>query len=311
MSASPFDQTNALDSYAGPLRARPKGERAALGMGVGASVILALAALLTRHAGAPQAVATAEEAPIAAPAKIAAKASAQAIPTATTTAAALDLDAPEFAHEKKAFVQGDPGDPKARVDSLTIGQFAMGGPFLRVDIHPDFDAEATNPDFFMDMTRHAREIGLEPGRISRPPATVTTRFGGFETADIRLTQPASEGAPASERGCLAARLVDPKASVEIVGLACGSAAKPIDRVALACILDKLNYVSGSDNKALNDFFLNAEIARGKGCPNVSRDDLTASIPRLTAAAGAKSASAVKKARAVARTPAIHPESAKN
>jgi len=311
MSASPLDHLDAMPSHTGPLRARQKGERAALGMGAGASIILALAVLLTRHADAPQTIATTEEAPVAALAKVAARVNAPALPMAQTATATLDLDAPEFAHEKKVVAQGDTDAPGARIDSLTIGQFAMGGPFLRVDIHPDFDAGATNPDFFIDMSRRARAIGLEVAKISRTPATVTTRFGGFETADIRLTQPASEGVPASERACLATRLVDPKAAVEIAGVVCGSAAKPIDRVALACVLDKLAYVPGSDNKALNDFFLNAEIARGKGCLNVSRDDLTAAIPRLTATAATKTAAPVKKARTVSRTPAVHPETAKN
>lgn len=311
MSATPLDQNVAMASYTGPLRARPKGERAALGMGAGASVILALAALLTRHTASPLPVAEAEPAAVAAPAKIAAKAAQSPVTPAATTAMTLDLDAPEFAREKKVVSRTEGAEAGGRVDSLTVGQFAMGGPFLRVDIHPDFNPEATNPDFFMDMTRHARTMGLEVAKISRSPVMVTTRFGAFETADIRLTQPASEGVAASERACLATRLVDPKASVEIAGVACGAAAKPIDRVALACALDKLSYSSGSDNKALNDFFLNAEIARGKGCANVSRDDLTASIPRLLAPAPAKSAAPVKKARAVVRVPAVHPDSAKN
>jgi len=311
MSATPFDQNEAMGISAGPLPARPKGERAALGMGAGASVILALAALLTRHATPPQPHAEAEPAAVAAPAKIAAKVSTGAQTPAATTTATLDLDAPEFAHEKKVVAQGEPKDGGPRVDSLTIGQFAMGGPFFHVDIHPEVEPDAPNPDFFLDMTRHARGVGLNVAKIGHP-VMVTTRFGAFETADIRLARPAGEGVAASERACLATRLLDTKASVEIAGVACGAAAKPIDRVALACILDKLNYVAGSDNKALNDFFLNAEIARGKGCANVSRDDLTASIPRQKAPAPAKTTAApVKKVRTVARAPAVHPDPAKN
>jgi hypothetical protein len=314
MSATPYDRNEAFASYTGPLHARQKGERYALGMGVAASVILALTALLTRHSAPPQAVAEAAPAPaaVSAPAKIAAKAATGSVaPSTAATAATLDLDAPEFAHEKKVVAQGEPKDGGPRVDSLTIGQFAMGGPFFHVDIHPEVDPDAPNPDFFLDMTRHARGVGLNVAKIGHP-AMVTTRFGAFETAEIRLAQPAGEGVAASERACLATRLVDPKSSVEIAGVACGAAAKPIDKVALGCVLDKLNYASGSDNKALNDFFLNAEIARGKGCANVSRDDMTASIPRAKAAAPAKTAApVVKKPKTVARAPAVHPDPAKN
>ena len=197
---------------------------------------------------------------------------------------------------------------QAGVDSLTVGQFAMGAPFLRVDIHPELDPAATNSDFFLDMTRHARAAGLNVAKIGQR-ATLTTRFGAFEAAEIRLSQPGGEGVEASERACLAARLIDPKAPMEMTGVACGSATQPIDRVAFACILDHVAYSAASDNKALNDFFLNAELARGKGCANVSRDDLTASIPRK--AAGRRPVAQAKKSRAVAGAAAVHPDPAKN
>ncbi len=315
MSANIFDQEDAAITSRGPIHARPKGARAALGMGVGASLILALAALFARHSAPPAAVADAS-APAAAqsPAKIAAKASMESEPTGARAVAALDIEAQEFEREKKTVAVGDAKDGGPRVDRLTVGQFAMGAPFLRVDIHPELDPAATRTDFFLDMTRHAREAGLNVAKIGQR-STLSTRFGAFEAADIRLSQPGGEGVEASERACLAARLVEPKVPLEIAGIACGSAAKPIDRVAFACILDGLSYSSGSDNKALNDFFLNAEIARGKGCANVSRDDMTASIPRKAAAVSrvkpARSVTQARKARPVAQAGALQAETAKN
>ncbi len=312
MSANTFDQDDALPASRGPIRARPAGVRAALGMGVGASFILAVTALFARHP-APADLAANAAAPAApqAPAKIATKASTESEGTSARAVAALDIDAPEFEREKKLAKVGEAKDGAPRVDTLTAGQFGKGAPFLRVDIHPELDASAAHSDFFLDMTRHAREAGLNVAKIGQR-ATLTTRFGAFEAADIRLSQPGGEGVEASERACLAARLVDPKVPLEIAGFACGSAAKPLDRVAFACVLDKLEYSSGSDNKALNDFFLNAEIARGKGCMNVSRDDLTASIPRKTTTMRpAKLAAQAKKPRPVAQAAAIRPESAKN
>ncbi|WP_442754764.1 hypothetical protein ACNHKD_17480 [Methylocystis sp. JAN1] len=312
MSATSFDRDYDRSSM-GPLRARPAGVKAALGMGVGASVILAAAALLIRHpapiptvadAGAPAGVETR--------AKIAAKAGAEletALGAKPSSVAALDIDAPEFAHEKKIVAVGETRDGAPRVDSLTVGQFALGAPFLRVDVHPDLDPKTTNPDFFLDMKNHAQAAGLNVAKIGQR-ATLTTRFGAFEAADIRLAQPDGAGVEASERGCLAARLVEPKAPLEIAGIACGAAAKPIDRVAFACLLDKLNYSAGGDNRQLNDFFLNAELARGKGCANVSRDDLTAAIPPARTAR-AKPAAHAKKGHGVARSAPIHPEAAKN
>ncbi|MGJ0510479.1 MAG: hypothetical protein ACR652_25820 [Methylocystis sp.] len=308
MSANTLDHDHVFGAYRGPIHARPKGARAALGMGVGACVILAAAALFARPAVPPRAVAGADAPPVAAaPAKIAAKASMgnQAAPDAQ--APALDIEAPEFEREKKVASVAQNREGEERVDSVTAGQFALGAPFLRVDIHPELDPSATNPDFFLDMTRHARAVGLNVAKIGQR-STLSTRFGAFETADIRLSQPGGEGVDASERACLATRLLDPKVPLEIAAIACGSATRPIDRVSLACILDKVTYSAGSDNKALNDFFLNAEIARGKGCVNVSRDDLTASIPRK---AGAKPVAQTRKSRTVARASAIHPEPTKN
>ena len=120
-----------------------------------------------------------------------------------------------------------------------------------------------------------------------------------------------EGVAASERSLPRDAPARPQAPLEIAGIACGAAAKPIDRFALACILDKLNYSAGSDNKALNDFFLNAELARGKGCANVSRDDLTASIPpRAKPAAPAKPrrpCTRGKRLRESRISPAVRPE----
>jgi hypothetical protein len=305
-------RANTLDdaalAYAGPIRARPKGVRAALGMGIGACVVLAAAALLSRPA-APTANVVAD-APAAAPspAKIAAKASMSDQASPDARAATLDMDAPGFEREKKVASLGEAQENGERVDSLTVGQFAMGAPYLRVDIHAELNPAATDSDFFLDMTRHARTVGLNASKIGQR-ATLTTRFGNFEAAEIRLSQPGGEGVEASERACLAARLIDPKAPLEIAGIACGSAARPLDRVAFACVLDHISYSAASDNRALNDFFLNAELARGKGCVNVSRDDLTASIPRK--ATGAKTGVQAKKARTLARAPAVHPELTKN
>lgn len=312
MSATSFDQ-DYDQSPMGPLRARPTGVRAALGMGVGASVILAAAALLMRHpAQAPALAEASAPAGVETRAKIAAKASTEletALGGKPATVATLDIDAPEFEREKKIVAVGEAADGGPRVDSLTAGQFGLGAPFLRVDVHPDLDPKTTNPDFFLDMKNHAQAAGLNVAKIGQR-ATLTTRFGAFEAADIRLAQPGGEGVEANERACLAARMVEPKVPLEIAGIACGAATKPIDRVAFACLLDKISYSAGGDNKPLNDFFLNAELARGKGCANVSRDDLTAAIPPARAGR-AKPAVHAKKAHGVARSAPIHPEAAKN
>lgn len=287
MSAAAFDPDYTPPSNTRPLRARPTGVRAALGMGVSATVVL-IAALLFSAPRDSEVAETQGRAVVAAPrvalapaGKFSTKIPVENIVEASALVAkpfsAFDIAAPEFDREKKTIAVRDGVEGSGRIDSLTMGQFAMGVPFMRVDIHQDIAEKEATSDFFLDMTRHAAQAGLNVAKIGQPSALVT-RFGAFETADIRLAQPAAEGVAASERACLATRFIDGKLALEIAGLACGEATRPIDRIALGCIIDRLNYTASPDNAALNDFFGKAEAARGAGCANVSREDVTATIP---------------------------------
>ncbi|HEY8214009.1 MAG TPA: hypothetical protein VIG36_07760 [Methylocystis sp.] len=271
--------------YAQPLRARPAGARAAIGMGVGATLIL-LAALTLSPRGAAvtetKVVANVERprAAVSAAGKISAKISVEAIEASALMAkpfGAFDIAAPQFDGEKKTIAVRDGENGSGRIDTIAIGQFAMGAPFIRVDIHQDIVAKEKTSDFFLDMTRHAAQAGLNVAKIGQPSALIT-KFGPFETAEIRLSQPASEGVAASERSCYATRFIDGKLALEIAGLACGEASRPLDRVALGCLLDGVDYTVSADNPALKDFFAQAASTSSIGCANMSRDDLTATIP---------------------------------
>lgn len=288
MSAADLNPNYGRSSSPRALRARRLGVRAALGMGVTATMTLLMALLFGAPREArvaetrmePQA-ATPQRAATPSASKFATKIAIDNIVGASALVArpfsAFDIASPEFAHEKKTIAVREGAEGLGRIDSLTMGRFAMGGPFMRVDVHQDIAETEAASDFFLDMTRHAAQAGLDVAKIGQP-AALLTRFGAFETADIRLVQPAADGVAASERACLAARLIDAAAGLEIAGLACGEARKPIDRVALGCILDKLAYAPGADNVLLNDFLKKAEAGRGKDCVNVSREDVTATIP---------------------------------
>jgi len=133
--------------------------------------------------------------------------------------AAFDLTSPEFAKEKKgrSTRQLDGG---IREDNLTLGQFSSGEPYLRLDLRQPNGEKRANPDFFLDLTRHAAQAGLSVAKIGQP-SPLSTRFGSFEVADIRLSQTSSQGAP-TERACLAMRLAGAKLPVEIAGISCGA-----------------------------------------------------------------------------------------
>ena len=282
MSVAEFDLNDSR--YAAPLRARPAGARAAIGMGVSATLIL-LAALVIfpREPETAERKVEAKPAPRAAVAptpKISAKISIDAVEASALMAkpfSAFDIAAPEFSREKKTIAARDGDNGSGRIDTISVGQFAMGAPFMRVDIHQDIAAKEKTSDFFLDMTRHAAQAGLNVEKISQP-SELNVKLGSFETAEIRLSQPASEGVGASERNCLATRFIDGDRALEIAGLACGPAAKPIDRVALGCLLDRIDYTASPDRPDLNSFFARAAASRSVGCDNISRDDLTATIP---------------------------------
>ncbi|MGD9658220.1 MAG: hypothetical protein AB7U61_11400 [Methylocystis sp.] len=282
MTVAEFDPNDR--HYARPLRARPTGARAAFGMGVGATLIL-LAALVIfprepEIAERKSATTPAPRAAVAPPRKITAKVSIEAVEASALMAkpfSIFDISAPEFSGEKKTIAARDGENGSGRIDTISIGRFAVGAPFMRVDIHQDIAEKEKTSDFFLDMTRHAAQAGLNVEKISRPGELVA-KFGSFETAEIRLSQPGSEGVGASERNCLATRFIDGKLAIEIAGLACGQAAKPIDRVALGCLLDRINYTASPDRPELNAFFTQAAASSSAVCDNISRDDLTATIP---------------------------------
>jgi hypothetical protein len=85
-----------------------------------------------------------------------------------------------------------------------------------------------------------------------------TKFGPFETADVLLERGPSDAA------CIAFRHDATDVDFRINGIACGGGTTP-DRASLACVLDRLDLVSGSGDPPLLRFFTAAEQARGHNC----------------------------------------------
>ena len=267
-----------------PVRARPTGLYAALGMGVSASLILLLAFFQNARPAEAPIVAETTSAPVTFFAKYTTKASmAEVEPVAMAPMkpfAAFDLSLTGFEREKKTISSHATSDENGRIDSLTIGQFAMGAPFAHIDIHQGLSEKETAPDFFLDMSRHAAELGLNVTRISQP-GIHQTRLGAFEIADIRLVQPAGNGLGESDRACFAVRRADSKRNLEIAGIICQpSAERPLVRSSVACALDRLDYRPTGEDAEFRNFFEKAGAPLSTLCANnVSHDDITASIPR--------------------------------
>jgi hypothetical protein len=247
----------------GPLRARPLGALAATMMGVAALAVLLGALAFVRVAP----VEPAASAVASASAPIAEESPSPAFSPPPRSAAApakrvagFDIDIPEFAGEKKVVAEAPP-QTGGRRETVSIGDFDDGEFFLRFDILQPAGAKLGNSDFFLDMARHAAQAGLAVSRIGQP-TPLASRFGALETAEIRLSR-SGDGLTrlaAGERSCFAARLVDAKLSIEIAGVACGAATKPVDKRAMGCLLGRLYYVPAGEGSAQG---LSQAFARGE------------------------------------------------
>lgn len=262
MSATVFDQDYMPPPGVRPIKARPMGTFAAAMIGASATLVLAAslsfvpapiqdeARSVPADGESPASANTASTAPDA-------RAGEQ---KETKQALMFELGSPEFANVKKT-ASSRALDNGGREDSLTFGEFADGGVYLRFDISQSA-ADKSQSDFYLDVTQHARTAGLAVKKIFSPTPLVT-RFGRFESAEIKLTPAQVEGG--AERSCLAVRLVNASISLEMTGIACGASAKPIDRTAMGCIIDQIDYRPSGDNKALEQFLSSADAARGQGC----------------------------------------------
>lgn len=149
---------------------------------------------------------------------------------------------------------------RERQDTLSFGQFGTDAPYARLSIHRIGAQPTSTPDLFVALARLAGEGDLAVTK-SAMPIPVRTRFGDFATADVTLSR-----GPLSAP-CLGFRLDPPAVSrtVEIAGLACGGAARPMDRAALSCLLDRIDLVSAGDDEQMRAFFVDAERRRGQEC----------------------------------------------
>ena len=140
--------------------------------------------------------------------------------------------------------------------------------------------DAPRSPFFVDIVRRASQSGLSVSRSSQPDV-MTTRFGPLEVADITLYM------ADKTRSCLAYRFEADAPDFRMAGFACGGE-QPVDRITLACAVDRLDLISAGNDDDLARFFTSTEVRRGSGCgakvaPGVRTSpwlDASAPIPPL-------------------------------
>lgn len=156
-----------------------------------------------------------------------------------------------------------------REDRLLAGMFAGDDLHLnlairRLAIHGDGEAPATS--HFVATARRTAQAGLSVLRLAQP-TPLPTKFGTGEAADALL----AEGG--QERACLVVGLSASEGLLRVDGWFCGSAERPADRGALACLIDRLDLVAAGDDRPLKALFAAAERRRearcAAGAPNPS------------------------------------------
>ena len=144
-----------------------------------------------------------------------------------------------------------------RQDVLTLGRLGGDEPFVRLMVYRIGEEPAPEAGFFLDIARRAADAGLAVDH-SDQPTMLATRFGAFEAADLVLSDARRHAA------CLGFRFGAAEPALRISGFACGAGA-PFDRVALQCLLDRLDLNASGEDAPLRAFFVQAELRR-RPCP---------------------------------------------
>lgn len=145
-----------------------------------------------------------------------------------------------------------------RQDFLTFGAFENDQMrYLTASFYRPQRERMERGSFFDTMVKRAAQSALNVARLDVPDQ-MESRFGVLEVADARLY---SQG---RLRNCLAYRLDSAEIDFFIAGFACG-AGQVIDRLALACAIDRVDLLAAGDDDDLVRFFTRSEGRRGAGC----------------------------------------------
>ena len=162
----------------------------------------------------------------------------------------FSLEAPQFRRQALLYAARRlaPGD--TREDTLAFGAPTGEAPMLRLALLRGLVPEArTTLDEGLarlaERQRFAPILGTRRGAL-------TTRFGRFETATLRL--------PGRTAPCDGFHLALATPALAIDGIACDTT-----RADLACLIDRLDLASAGEDSALVDLFAAAELRRNPAC----------------------------------------------
>ncbi|MGI3903306.1 MAG: hypothetical protein ACRYGP_13355 [Janthinobacterium lividum] len=217
--------------------------------------------------------------------------------------ALYDLSGSDFAKLPMTYLARNHEPDGAREDVLTFGRLGEATPFLQLSLlrtgvkdeasqgggelsstPADRQADAAPPMIALALRSEpatdrdgaladalaqlAGLRGMSATRI-RPAASVDTRLGSVEAADLLLWTGGTAVPCLGFRGS-----ADVAAVLQIGGFACGAPGRPLGRAALACALDRIDLVSAGDDAALRAFFVAAQRRGATTCLGGSSTSLT-------------------------------------
>ncbi|WP_158809276.1 hypothetical protein [Beijerinckia sp. L45] len=171
----------------------------------------------------------------------------------------FSLEAANLAKSTKLYKARRSLDGGGRQDTLAFGTLTGDEPALRLTLYRRGSETYVAGPVFAAIARIAADAGLSVTR-SGLPDVMATRFGNFQVAAVALSAGATPASP-----CSGFRLALDAPALTMTGLACGGKAADLTRERLGCMLERLDLVSGGDDRALVEFFASTELKRNAAC----------------------------------------------
>ena len=162
----------------------------------------------------------------------------------------FSLEAPQFRHLALDYAARRLVAGGTREDTLAFGSSAGDAPMLRLALQRG-TAPTTGGGLDERLSRLAERQGFAASLGTRRGA-LTTRFGRFETATLRI--------PGRSTACDGFHLALSAPAFSIAGIACGTA-----RGDLACLIDRLDLASAGEDVGLVALFAATELRRNPAC----------------------------------------------
>lgn len=168
------------------------------------------------------------------------------------------LESPELDRASATLEARRSPDGSQREDVLGFGGFAEPKPHLMLRLIAEHGRGDLSQPFIIALVREAASRAMSVQR-SGMPAAIQTRFGPVETADATL----SDGDVS--RACIAFRMEAGALPLSLSGWWCGGNGKPADRQQLVCLIDRIDLLNASDDRALRSAFARTELNRQPAC----------------------------------------------